>query len=440
MRLWYRISPSIVAVKEEEPIQRKVTTAVDEVKPKGQSNHQRASLVDITSKRSWQCNGKEERKCKRRKRSDKQNEKIQRNNPDTPTTINPIVPSIPAVPKTIFDETRPAEFSCSTPIPSAAGIVVNPSVESASTDSESNKVQNWLPKAVFDLDDRALFAKRLQRITNPSEMILPESKEDPTTPIPTSTIDESIKTEKRQDDIEEMIVIPNVTSPAKETTLDDPESPIGPLNPLRICVTPEPPSKAVGDEPEDEIHDSIGALDLSGSKGDSSTDVSSPLSAGSSRSSASPVGASAANATTSTTTTTTSTTPASKVGPHPYFMTPSAVYHHVQQHDPAQSMAALAAAAQQSTPPSNSTKESSPLQIEGGAGGDVGVHTNKSPIWDLFQHIRPSAAHSSQPDHHQSLISLLKSSNPLIFRGGHCKKKKSASRRGNVPSSSPKSA
>ncbi|XP_057365708.1 polycomb group protein Psc-like [Daphnia carinata] len=292
LRLWYRISPSLI--KEEE--QR------EEMK----KGNQRASLVDITSKRSWQCNGKDERLAKRRKRPSAQKKKME--------SVDPV--------KTIFDEARTTEFSCSTPIPP---------VETCEP-TESNKIQNWLPKAIFDLDDRALFAKRLQRITNPSEFrpeeIAPPSKEEP----------------------------PVVDKDAQ-------------LIPLRICVTP--PSASGHANPEDEIHDSIGALDLSGSKGDSS-DASSPLSAGSCRSSASPVGS------------------ASKVGPHPYFMTPSAVYHHVQQQDPAQSMAALAAAAQQSKRNSSRSEDD--------------VHK----AWDLF-HIRPSTAHSSQPATHQSLLNLLKS-------------------------------
>ncbi|KAI9560324.1 hypothetical protein GHT06_014341 [Daphnia sinensis] len=299
LRLWYRISPTVA--KEEEPIQRKT----EEIK----KGNQRASLVDITSKRSWQCNGKDERLAKRRKRPQKI-AKIQKTE------------SVPA--KTIFDEARTAEFSCSTPIP--------PAVVEETT--ESNKIHNWLPKAVFDLDDRALFAKRLQRITNPSNF-RPEE----------------------------------VAPPSTEKS--DPQPPVvdkdAQLIPLRICVTPEPPTAS--GHPEDEIHDSIGALDLSGSKGDSS-DASSPLSAGSCRSIASPVGSS------------------SKMGPHPYFMTPSAVYHHVQQQDPAQSMAVLAAAAAQR----NSSRS------------EDDVHK----AWDLF-HIRPSTAHSSQPATHQSLLNLLKS-------------------------------
>ena len=326
LRLWYRIVPS---VKEERKASEEVKT------------NQRASLVDITSKRSWQLNGKEERKCKRRKRSqsEKQSEKIIQRQP--PVDSLALVPSA----KTIFDDTRTAEFSCSTPIPSAG------SVDNA--DSESNKIQNWLPKAVFDLDDRALFAKRLQRITE----FQPEAKEDSA---PTQSAEEPVKTEKLPE------------TPTK--VVASPKELAGPLNPLRICVTPP-----TAGGPEDcEIHDSIGALDLSGSKGDSSTDVSSPVSAGSCRSSASPVGSST-----------------SKVGPHPYFMTPSAVYHHVQQQDPAQSMAALAAAAAR------------PRRSEGDE------PKSQQPIWDLFQHIhRPPA--SAQPAS-QSLLSLLKS-NPLLFR------------------------
>lgn len=360
LRLWYRIVPSVAAVKEEEEIiQRKVTPPTEEVvKTKGQGgNQQRASLVDITSKRSWQVNGKDERKCKRRKRSsasEKQGEKMIQK--ECPAVDSLVVPSA----KTIFDETRTAEFSCSTPIPSAGSVPVE------NTDAESNKIQNWLPKAIFDLDDRALFAKRLQRITE----FQPEAKEDSAVETP---MEEPIKTE-----IPEPTKKIDVSSPPKELAV-----------PLRICVTPTTEAA----EPEDEVHDSIGALDLSGSKGDSSTDVSSPLSAGSCRSSASPVGS------------------ASKVGPHPYFMTPSAVYHHVQQQDPAQSMAALATmAAQQSTKPS-------PLSSRRSEGDQPKSQPNK-PIWDLFQqHIRPSSAHStntSQPAS-QSLLSLLKS-NPLLFR------------------------
>ncbi|XP_032794297.2 uncharacterized protein LOC116930951 [Daphnia magna] len=329
LRLWYRISPTVA--KEEEPIQWKTTP--EEIKTKG---NQRASLVDITSKRSWQCNGKDERLAKRRKRPSAQKiAKIQRATTESVDSL--VVP--PA--KTIFDEARTTEFSCSTPIPPTGSVT---SVETCEI-TESNKIHNWLPKAVFDLDDRALFAKRLQRITNPSEF-RPEEKE---------------------------AAPPSIEKSDKK----DPEPPVvdkdAQLIPLRICVTPEPPTASGHHGPEDEIHDSIGALDLSGSKGDSS-DASSPLSAGSCRSIASPVG------------------PSTKMGPHPYFMTPSAVYHHVQQQDPAQSMAVLAAAAQQSTNKRNSSRS------------EDDVHK----AWDLF-HIRPSTAHSSQPATHQSLLNLLNS-------------------------------
>ncbi len=377
--MWYRISPTI---KEEEPIQRKITPPAEEVKVKG---NQRASLVDITSKRSWQCNGKDERRTKRRKRSsaEKVTEKIQRTTPlpEASSVDSLVVP----VAKTIFDEARTAEFSCSTPIPSAGSTA--PPLETTTESGESNKIHNWLPKAVFDLDDRALFAKRLQRITNPSEFRPEEVKEEE----PSSTVD---KTDK------EAVV------PTKEESIESPD----PLAPLRICVTPDPTGATSGG-PDDEIHDSIGALDLSGSKGDSSTsDVSSPLSAGSCRSSASPVGS-------------TST----KMGPHPYFMTPSAVYHHVQQQDPAQSMAVLEAAAQSTTSSANNKKLSR-------SGDDI----KNPPIWDLFhQHIRPSTAHSSQQA--QSLLDLLKS-NPLIFRGNNKKKSKKTPTGKKFPPSSPNSA
>jgi hypothetical protein len=116
------------------------------------------------------------------------------------------------------------------------------------------------------------------------------------------------------------------------------------------------------------------------------------------------------------------------MGPHPYFMTPSAVYHHVQQQDPAQSMAVLEAAAQSSS--ANNTKNLSR------SGDDV----KKPPIWDLFhQHIRPSTAHSSQQA--QSLLDLLKSNPPLIFRGNNNKKKSKKNPAGKkFPPSSPNSA
>jgi len=386
LRLWYRISPTI---KEEERIQRKITPPSEEVRTKG---NQRASLVDITSKRSWQCNGKDERRTKRRKRSsaEKATEKIQRTTPlpEASSVDSLVVP----VAKTIFDEARTAEFSCSTPIPSAGSVTTAPPLETTES-GESNKIHNWLPKAVFDLDDRALFAKRLQRITNPSEFRPEEVKEEESSP----TVE---KTDKESE----------AAVPTKEESIESPD----PLAPLRICVTPEPTGAASGDGgPDDEIHDSIGALDLSGSKGDSSTsDVSSPLSAGSCRSSASPVGSAS-----------------TKMGPHPYFMTPSAVYHHVQQQDPAQSMAVLEAAAQSTASSANNNKLSGI-----GEGDDV----KKPPIWDLFhQHIRPSTAHSSQQA--QSLLDLLKS-NPLLFRGNNNKKSKKTPAGKKFPPSSPNSA
>lgn len=318
LRLWYRIHPSII--KEEEI---KITTA-DQTRRK---TNPRATLVDITTKRQW--NGKKEERCKRRKRS---SAKIQRDpSPDRPV-------------KTIFDdESHAAEFSCSTPIPSAV---------STQDGEPSNKKQNWLPKAVFDLDDRALFAQRLQRITNAPD-------------VPESVVKEE-----------------HLECDPVEQKADNP------LTPLRICVSPEPTG---ADQPDDPVHDSIGALDLSGTshKGDSSTDVSSPLSSGSCRSNgASPVSGGPVSA--------------SKVGPHPYFMTPSAVYHHVQQQDPAQSMAALtavAAAAQSAPPESKATTTPS-----------------KVPIWDILRHIRPVEGKSIKKSN--SLLSLLKS-NPILFRPNH---------------------
>lgn len=306
MRLWYRITPAEttpeVTVKpevkvEEQPNPPKVTTPPPQTTPEDAVNitsrnqpPQRASLVDIT--RSLQCWNSTPKKepaperigdlispAKRRKRD--KPIPVKRPPPIAPTAKPP--PPPPVSTTTIFDPTRPEEFSCSTPIP--AGIVqAVKGTEDADSDA-NNKPLDWLPKAVFDLDDRALLAKRLQNII-PSDDVVTIKTEEP------EAVDEKATTESP--------VVVVQTPPTKE----QPETL---LDPLTIVTS------TTDDPAEEAVHDSVGALDLSGSSSRSDADPSpSPAAAASG---SSPVGSS-------------STT---KIGPHPFFMTPSSIYIQQQQ-------------------------------------------------------------------------------------------------------------
>lgn len=311
----------------------------------------RASLVDITSKRSWEANNTAaDRPAKRRKKE--KPAKIQR--PAAPLPEEPAhqtAEDVKSNTATIFDDdVRPSEFSCSTPIP--AGNANTHSTVPEEPEVGSTKLLNWLPKAVFDLDDRALFAKRLQR-----EKIIttntPAAAEEPEAP-KSSAIPPVVKSEPPE---------------------DEDEDGNKPLDPLHICVPSDDPKDPAEEE---EVHDSIGALDLSGSKSDASSSSASPLSSGSI---CSPRSGPAAPS-------------SSSAGPHPYFMTPSAVY-----------------------------------QQSSGTAPPTATSASSAPLWDLMQHVQqvqPSSAAAQH--HHQSLFSLLfrhaaaaasaaknnKSNNPLV--------------------------
>ena len=281
MRLWYRITPAEtvqaeVTVKlEEQCSPPKVTssppppqTTPEDAITVRSHQPQRASLVDIT--RSLQCWNSTPKKepaserigdlispAKRRKRD--KPIPVKRPPPPPPPAI---APAKPAVPTTIFDPTRPEEFSCSTPIPAGILPAVKPTDDS--DPDGNNKPLDWLPKAVFDLDDRALLAKRLKNI------------------IPSG----DVKTEESQ--------------PVDETPKSPTKEPESLLNPLTICTS-------TGDDPAEEaVHDSVGALDLSGSSSRSDTDPS-------------PSPATPSNGTSPGSSST-------KMGPHPFFMTPSSIY------------------------------------------------------------------------------------------------------------------
>ena len=147
---------------------------------------------------------------------------------------------------------------------------------------EEKPVKNWLPKAVFDLDDRDLWAKRLQRET--------------------AGIAES--DEVKENEAKE----PSVAHAVKEEIL---EQPVAVSSPLSVKVPADESDQNGMDSPD--VHDSIGALDLSGRSGDSSSD--SPVPEPSS-----PVKVTSPNGIASK-------SPSGRnYGPHPYFLTPSAIY------------------------------------------------------------------------------------------------------------------
>jgi len=401
LRLWYRITPAEAApevtlkpeVKVDEPIQPppppspppKVTsppppqTMPDDAAVNVTSrNQQRASLVDIT--RSLQCWNSPPKKesaperpdlispAKRRKRDKPIPVKIQKPIAPKPPPPPPPPPLPTAAAPNIFDVTRPEEFSCSTPIPTPVNNPAVPAVElkeadnpveNLSTDADGNtKPFDWLPKAVFNLDDRALLAKRLQRII-PSVPGKDNDDDDNTTAAAVESA--TIKTEEPEADMDP-IESKMEEEEEKTTTTKEPDDVSIKadsetlLDPLTICTSTADEDNQTTD---DVVHDSIGALDLSGSssRSDHSADPSpSPASA-----SGSSPGASSSTV---------------KIGPHPFFMTPSSIY--IQSQDESSS--------------SSKTKK-------------VIKKQKKKMLWDLFQPTSPAPS--------GSLLSLIQQQRPI---------------------------
>ena len=325
LRLWYRIGCALDEVKVEpvkvaesarakvkedkhmeelkESKKSKELKELKELKEVKEVKVTRDTLVDITDRYGkrggWSTNQKASPKMKttpkRRKRMSVKPEPVD----VSPEKVKmkdqvpePVAPE-PLAEEVMFDSSHPAEFCCSTPIPALAQ---HNATESG--DEVEPSVKNWLPKAVFDLDDKALFAKRLLRETaEPSGRKLSQEthwvdQDDPKATPPTPQKHESNPQEKDENDA---LMKPDrdVSEPSERLPAGSPEDSL--MNPLRICVSPD-----------GEVHDSIGALDLSGRS--DSTDTS-PRSG--SLPAAAPVSASPGR---------------NCSGPHPYFMTPSALY------------------------------------------------------------------------------------------------------------------
>lgn len=347
LRLWYRIS-AITETQDATKLASPVET------PKRQRKTKKKPLVDITD-------GRNQRPAKRRKRTpppaDEDDVKLSTLLPDASkpkqADTGPVESSQAKTEdnnnktNAIFD--RSTEFSCSTPLPEAETKV---------------KPSAWLPKAVFDLDDRDLFAKRLQKITK-------EESEPSGTPVEAKEDERSEETEK----------------PA------EPMSPSSPLNPLRICVTPEPSGGA-----NEAVHDSIGALDLSGSsKSDGETSQTQQPSPG---------------------------TSAVKT-PHPYFMTP--IFEKKKEPMPSPKLPIQKPAVKLSPLPMLSPVGSAPIM--------------KSPLWNLINQVPMNGADKSKAQPHKTLFDFFKS-NPFLFKpttSGAQKSPKVAANSNKNTATSPKS-
>ena len=344
LRLWYRITPSVPSPSSSAPAVIKKEVEPEQPEPIQQQQQPRASLVDITSKRtSWELNSSADRPAKRRKRD--KPAKIQRPASSVPAAEETLPDTTATDEKgsTIFDDVRSAEFSCSTPIP--AGSANAPALHPEESEIGSTKLLNWLPKAVFDLDDRALFAKRLERekVIATDSATTPGAAEEPEAPNPCV----AVKSEP----------------PHPENDEDDGNKP---LDPLHICVPSDDQHPQDEKDPAEEVHDSNGALDLSGSKSDVSSSSASPHSSGSICSPRTSGPAASGSST----------------GPHPFFMTPSAVY---QNHQPPSSSSASPSAA--------------------------------TPLWDLMQHVQqPTSAHCSSSTSTAAAVTAQQSLFSLLFR------------------------
>ena len=299
LRLWYRIGRPLDEVKVEGVKVNAVESPCAQVKDVKEVKVTRDTLVDITDRYGkrggWSSNQKASKTktpTKRRKRMNVKPEPVdvavekvkEVKEVKEIKEIKEIEEKVlePLTEETVFDSHNPAEFCCSTPIPA------HPVSGVESGDEVERSIKNWLPKAVFDLDDKALFAKRLLRETvipsgrKPSDET-PSADQDPKKVEPKLELNDQNDTPKRNEDV-----------PASgRKSAGSPEDAL--MNPLRICVSPD-----------EEVHDSIGALDLSGRS--DSTDTS-PRSG--SLPAAGPVSASPGR---------------NCSGPHPYFMTPSALY------------------------------------------------------------------------------------------------------------------
>ena len=83
--------------------------------------------------------------------------------PPTPLSPPPPPPPPPPTPATAAQETTPADAAAAA-VPS--GDSQNDDDDDDDDDDDSDKsTKPWLPKAVFDLDDRDLLARRLRRET-----------------------------------------------------------------------------------------------------------------------------------------------------------------------------------------------------------------------------------------------------------------------------------
>jgi len=292
LRLWYRIGTAADEVKVEAvKVVESPRVKVKEVK---EVKVTRDSLVDITDR--WSSNQKELRSKttpKRRKRMNVKPEPLDVVLVDKVKEVKEVKEVEDKMllqvlsEEAMFDSSHPAEFCCSTPIPA---LPAGSGVESG--DEVERSIKNWLPKAVFDLDDKALFAKRLLRETIiPSGRKLPDQlaaddDDNKVAAVKRKLVHEVVDVSKAEDEEGEASGRNCAASPDDNL-----------MNPLRICVS--------ADE-EEEVHDSIGALDLSGRSDSDSSPRSGSLPAAPVAVSASP-GRNCA-------------------GPHPYFMTPSALY------------------------------------------------------------------------------------------------------------------
>lgn len=423
LRLWYRISSisapegAVGASQSAQVTQRAPTPATPRKTPKKRANKLKKAkcgpLVDITSKRSWQSDTNQ-RPAKRRKRAPPADAAAaaHKATPATPdeddVKLSSLLPDASNAPQTtveqslpvcdpeviadqanqaeeapdnnnktnaIFDDARPAEFSCSTPIPTP---------DQAEAPGSKVKSTTWLPKAVFDLDDRDLFAKRLQKIT----------KEEP------ATEEDTVKPELPDEPEAPEVSVNDAPRTPPMAQKDEPMelSPSSPLDPLRICVTPEPAAApaAASEATSDQVHDSIGALDLSGSSKGSDCDAASPQpSPGTSTTSA-----------------------VAKSGPHPFFMTP--MFQKTKTQPKAQPM---------KKPAALNSNGTSPRMI-------------KSPLWNLLNHsMNHGAQFEPPPSPHKTLFDFFKS-NPFLFRpavpspaGGHHQAQKSPVSKGGTSKS-----
>ena len=166
-------------------------------------------------------------------------------------------------------------------------------------------VHNWLPKAVFDLDDCQLLAKRLQASAK-HPLAPPSAPESPHSADSGDSIDSADSTN---------LVITDSTEPSA-TTSRPASATKHPHDDHLVASTGVLDCDQAGDPVGDQagIHDSDGALDLSGRSGSDSSLLLTP-------SQTPPPSGGGADLSTSG-----GSTPRPSSGPHPYFLTPGAIY------------------------------------------------------------------------------------------------------------------